>query len=164
MIRREAGMPTSRFTVLVGIPERSYRRWQAKAREGRSLKGPWPTPAQDRVEQALVELADQWPAWGHRKIAELARIDGQSVSYSTALRALSRRGRVLTPDYACQRRDLAAARRAAFVVPPSGPNQVWQMDFTEYETTRGGTWRVSGCADYWAKAELGWHVDDPEPP
>jgi len=44
------------------------------------------------------------------------------------------------------------------VVPPSGPNQVWQLDFTEYETTRGGVWRISGCADDWAKAELGWHV------
>jgi putative transposase len=158
MIRREAGVPTSRFTTLVGIPERTYRRWQAKAREGRPSQGPWPTPAQDRVEQALVELADEWPAWGHRKITELARSDGQSVSYSTALRALKRTGRVLTPDYTRQRRDLAAARRAAFVVPPSGPNQVWQLDFTEYETAQGGTWRVSGCADYWAKAELGWHV------
>ena len=26
------------------------------------------------------------------------------------------------------------ARRAAFVVPPSGPNQVWQLDFSEFET------------------------------
>ena len=32
------------------------------------------------------------------------------------------------------------------------------MDFTEFETTRGGIWRISECADYWAKAELGWHV------
>jgi putative transposase len=85
MIRREAGVPTSRFTGLIGIPERTYRRWQANARHGRLARGPWPTPAQDRVEQVLVELADQWPAWGHRKITELARSDGQSVSYSTAL-------------------------------------------------------------------------------
>lgn len=125
MIRTEAGMPTSRFTSLVGIPERSYRRWQARARGGLPPKGPWPTPAQDRVETMLVDLADRWPAWGHRKIAELARTDGQPVSYSTALRALKHAGRVLTPDYARQRRDLAAARRAAFVVAPAGPNEVW---------------------------------------
>ena len=158
MIRTEAGTPTSRFTALVGVRERTYRRWQARARQGRRAKGPWPTPTQDRVERILVDLADRWPAWGHRKIAELARSDGQPVSYSAALRALKRNGRVLAPDYTRERRDLAAARRAAFVVPPWGPNQVWQLDFTEYETTRGGTWRFSGCADYWAKAELGWHV------
>ncbi len=158
MIRAEAGMPTARFTSLLGIPERSYRRWQARARRGLPAKGPWPTPAQDQVEVKLVEVADRWPARGHRKIAHITRTDGAVVSDSTALRALKRNGRVLEPDYTRQRRDLAAARRAAFVVPPSGPNQVWQLDFTEYETTQGGTWRISGCAGYWAKAELGWHV------
>lgn len=32
------------------------------------------------------------------------------------------------------------------------------MDFTEFETWMGGTWRVGGVADYWSKLELGWHV------
>lgn len=158
MIRHDVGMPTARFTRLIGVPERTYRRWQQRERAGRPVRGPWPTPAQDQAENTLVATADAWPAWGHRKIAALARIDGTAVSDSTALRALKRNGRVLEPDYTRQRRDLAAARRAAFVVPPSGPNEVWQLDFTEYETTQGGTWRISGCADYWAKAELGWHV------
>ena len=151
-------MPTSRFTDLVGIPERTYRRWQAKARAGRPPKGPWPTPAQDRIEPVAVELADRWPAWGHRKITALGNADGHPAANSTVLRALKRTGRVLPPDYTRERKDLAAARRAAFVVPPSGRNQVWQMDFTEYETEGGGIWRISGCADYWAKTELGWHV------
>ena len=34
MIRVEAGMPTSRFTSVVGVPERTYRRWQQPARAG----------------------------------------------------------------------------------------------------------------------------------
>src|SRR3989304_1204303 len=55
----------------------------------------------------------------------------------------------------------AQARRAAFVVPPSGPNQVWQLDFTEFETTRGGTWRIGGVADYWSQGALGWPVSPP---
>ena len=45
-----------------------------------------------------------------------------------------------------------------FVVPPSGPNQLWQMDFSEFETRHGGVWRIGGVADYWSKLELGWHV------
>jgi putative transposase len=40
----------------------------------------------------------------------------------------------------------------------SGPNQVWQLDFSEFETRHGGVWRIAGCADYWSKLELGWHV------
>ena len=65
---------------------------------------------------------------------------------------------MLPVDYQAERRQLAQARRAAFVVPPSGPNQVWQLDFTEYETRHGGIWRIAGVSDYWSKLELGWHV------
>ncbi|MFD5922908.1 hypothetical protein ACFVYP_40325 [Kitasatospora sp. NPDC058201] len=45
-----------------------------------------------------------------------------------------------------------------FATEPTGPNQVWQLDFSEFETTGGGTWRLAGCRDYWSKCELGWHV------
>lgn len=60
-------------------------------------------------------------------------------------------------DYQRERRELAKARKAAFAEPPTGPNQVWQLDFSEYETNAGGTWRVAGIADYWSKYEFGWH-------
>jgi len=74
------------------------------------------------------------------------------------LRALRRTGRVQPVDYQAERRQHARARWAAFVVPPSGPNQVWQLDFSEFETRQGGVWRIGGVADYWSKIELGWHV------
>ena len=158
MIRLEAGMPTARFTRLVGVPERSYRRWQQRQRQGRPAKGPWPAPERDRVEPVAIVYADRFPAWGHRKVGELMRVDGHHAPDSTVLRALRRTGRVQPVDYQAERRQLAQARRAAFVVPPSGPNQVWQLDFSEFETTRGGVWRIGGVADYWSKLELGWHV------
>ena len=65
---------------------------------------------------------------------------------------------MLEVDYQAVRREHAKARKAAFLVPPDGPNQVWQMDFAEFETQMGGTWRIGGCVDYWSKLELGWHV------
>ena len=34
---------------------------------------------------------------------------------------------------------------------------MWQLDFTEFETTRGGTWRIAACRDYWSKYEFGGH-------
>ena len=82
------------------------------------VKGPWPTPEQDRVQEPLGVVADGWPEWGHRKIAEISRTDGLVVTDSTAFRALKRSGRVLAANYTKERRDLAVARRAAFVVPP----------------------------------------------
>ena len=88
----------------------------------------------------------------------LMRVDGHRGPDSTVLRALQRTGRVLPVDYQAERRQQAQARRAAFVVPPSGPNQVWQLDFSEFESRHRGTWRTGGIADYWSKLEFGWHV------
>jgi len=44
------------------------------------------------------------------------------------------------------------------VNPPTAPNQVWQLDFSEFETAGGGTWRLAACRDYWSKYEFGWHL------
>ena len=47
VIRVEAGMSTSRFCELIDMPERTWRRWQAKAKHEQPPKGPWPQPARD---------------------------------------------------------------------------------------------------------------------
>jgi len=147
-------MPTARFTALVGIPERTYRRWQAKARTGHPPKGPWPRPARDRHRQVIVELAREHPAWGHRKVWAMARHAGHAVTASTVLRVPEEEGLLLKANYQRERRHLAAERRAAFTDPPTGPNMVWQLDFSEYETPTGG-WRVAGVADYWSSTSSG---------
>jgi len=88
----------------------------------------------------------------------MTRFDGHQLSPATALRIMRRRGLILAADYQRERRQLAAARRAVFVDSPTGPNQVWQLDFSEFETVGGGTWRIAACTDYWSKYELGWHM------
>ena len=150
-------MPTSRFVELVGIPERTYHRWQARARNGQPPKGPWPAPVQAAHRDVIVGLATDHPAWRHRKIWAMARHDGYRLAQRTVARLLDAEGLLLKQDYQRQRRELANARKAAFAAPPTGPNQVWQLDFSAYETTAGGTWRVAGTADYWSKYEFGWH-------
>jgi len=150
-------MPTTRFCELFGIPERTYRRWQTRAVAGRLVKGPWPRPARECHREVIVALATAHPAWGHRKIWAMARHGRHAVTPSTVLRILDDEGLLLKADYQRERRRLAQQRRAAFAEPPTGPNQVWQFDFSEYETTKGGTWRVAGIADYWSKYEFGWH-------
>ena len=149
-------MPTTRFCALFGIPERTYRRWQTRARAGHPAKGPWPRPARSSHRDVVVELATAHPAWGHRKVWAMARHAGHPVTASTVLRILDDEGLLLKAHYQRERRQLAAQRRAAFAEPPTGPNQVWQLDFSEYETTKGGTWRCGGIA-YWSKYEYGWH-------
>lgn len=105
----------------------------------------------------ITGLAAKHAAWGHRKIWAMARHGGHRVSMSTTARILDDAGLLLKADYQRERRDLAQQRKAAFAKTPTGPNMVWQFDFSEYETAKGGTWRVAGIADYWSKYEFGWH-------
>lgn len=158
MIRVEAGMPTARFCRLVGVPERTWRRHQARARQGVQARGPWPRPVREGVRETARRHALAHPAWGHRKVWAMCRHDGHRVSQATVLRLLRDQGLLLEANYQRERRQLAARRKAAFATEPTGPNQVWQLDFSEFETAAGGTWRLAGCRDYWSKYELGWHV------
>ncbi len=73
-------------------------------------------------------------------------------------RALARRGLLQPLAYQAERRRLAGERREAFCEPPTRRNRVWQFDFSEFETIRGGTWRMGATTDYWAKAALGCRV------
>lgn len=158
VIRQDAGMPTARFVKLIGVPERSYRRWQAKARTARSPKGPWPQPSRVAVRDVVIRHASAHPAWGHRKVWAMTRHDGHRVSQATVLRLLRDEGLILPAHYQRERRKLAERRKAAFAKEPTAPNQVWQLDFSEYETTTGGTWRIAACRDYWSKYEFDAHV------
>ena len=75
---------------------------------------------------------------------------------STVLRVLRDEGLLLGPHISgsgggspqSARRRSATADRAQSGVA---------VDFSEYETSRGGTWRTAGVADYWSKYEFGWH-------
>jgi hypothetical protein len=65
--------------------------------------------------------------------------------------AAAGRAPAVEANYPRERWQLAARRKAAFATEPTGPNQVWQLDFSEFETAWGGTWRLAGCRDYWSK-------------
>jgi putative transposase len=88
---------------------------------------------------------------GARKIAAMMRADGHSVSTSTAERALRRRGLLLPSGFRADRKSCAALRRKVFNDPPTERNQVWQTDFSEFETIGGGIWRISAVVDYATK-------------
>jgi putative transposase len=158
VIRVEAGMSTARFCQLIDMPERTWRRWQAKARAGDQPKGPWPRPARLTTKEVTLKHALAHPAWGHRKIWAMVRHDGHVVSQATVLRLLRDEDLILPAKYQRERRKLAERRKAAFGTDPTAPNQVWQLDFSEFETTSGGTWRLAGCRDYWSKYEHPFHV------
>ena len=158
MIRRDAGISTARWCRIFDIPERTWRRWQSRARVGEPVRRPHPRPARDAAATLIDKYAAKHPAWGHRKIWAMVRHDGHVVSEATVLRRLRDQGLILPDQYQRERRKLAERRKAVFAEEPTGPNQVWQLDFSEFETTCGGTWRIAGCRDYWSKFEHRWHL------
>jgi len=155
-LRVEHGLTVAGFCGAVGLPARTYYDRRARHLAGQStVRGPWPTPARDGIRAVIVGLALKYPMWGHRKIAWLARHEhGLLVAEATCLRILREAGLVLPVDYVRERRDLAGARREAFLETPTRRNRVWQMDFFELETSGGGTWRSGDVIDYWAKLVL----------
>ena len=100
-------MPTSRFCALIGMPERTWRRHQARARAARPVKGPWPRPARARVREAVRAHALAHPAWGHRKVWAMVRYDGHRVCQATVLRLLRDEGLILEANYQRERRELS---------------------------------------------------------
>ena len=109
----------------------------------------------DRIEPDVAKYAAEWPAWGYRKIAAIAAVEGCDVgSPSSVNRAMARRNLLQPVRYQTERRQLAAARREVFVEPPARRNRVWQVDFSAFETTTEGTWQLCGVVDYVAKVAL----------
>ncbi len=152
-MRVEAALSVSRFCALIGL---SRSTWHRRQRRGPGAeKGPWPAPVRDAIEELAADDALRWPAWGHRKLHALMAFDGVEASEATVKRALGRRG-LLQPagGLARERRQLAQARREAFVEAPRRRNRVWQTDFSELETAGGGTWQMSSVVDYVGKVCL----------
>ena len=154
-LRLEHGLTVAAFCRALGLAPRTFYDRRACHRSGRQVRGPWPTPARDGTRATVIEVALQYNMWGHRKIAWLCRHQRDiEVADATCLRILREAGLTLPIDYIAERRDLAGARREAFVELPTRRNRVWQMDFFELETSGGGTWRSGDVIDYATKLVL----------
>ena len=153
VIRADAGLSVTRLCELLGMARATWYRWSAAVAGGgrRPGKGPWPAPVVDQIEPLAAKHAETWGAWGHRKVWALLQADGVAASPASVRRAMARRGLLQPIGYQAERRQLAAARRAVFLDPPSRRNRVWQHDFSELESLAGGIWRLGGVVDYWAK-------------
>jgi hypothetical protein len=101
------------------------------------------------------------PAWGHRKIAAMMRVDGHQVCTSTVERALRRRGLLLPSGFPADRSSWSRLRKRVFRDPPRERNRVWQIDFSDFETARGGIWRICTVIDYATKYCLAATVTPP---
>src|SRR5829696_3906820 len=91
VIRAQAGLSVVRFCELLGMPRVTWYRWRAAVAGGaaRLGKGPWPAPVVDLIEPVAAKHAEQWAAWGHRKVWGLLTADGVAASPSSVRRAMA---------------------------------------------------------------------------
>jgi putative transposase len=153
LIRREGSLAVRRFCARLGIPRSTWYYWRAGALHDRPVRR-WPAPVVDALAPRAAETAHRYAAWGHRKIWAMLRADGLTVSMSSVERALRRHALLQPRRYQAERRNLARQRKEVFLAPPTRRNRVWQADFTEFETSRGGTWRILVVVDYATKVCL----------
>lgn len=152
-LRSEGGIPVRRFVRRLGIPSSTWYYWRTSHMHGRPVRT-WPAPVVDALAERTIETAHKYSAWGHRKIWAMLRADGVDVSVSSVERTM-RRANLLQPRrYLAERRALAARRKEVFLEPPARRNRVWQIDFTEFETTGHRTWRILVVVDYATKVCL----------
>ena len=73
------------------------------------------------VEERILEVRNQHPAWGARKIRAFLRSAGHEMpAASTVHQVLLRHGRIVPPQ---------GGPRASLRFEADGPNDLWQMDF-----------------------------------
>jgi transposase InsO family protein len=126
-------LPDANISLLArrfGISRKTAYKWIGRVRDGlpvtdRSRK-PHTSPRQTTpaLEQRVVRLRDQYPAWGARKLGALLRAEDpdQPVPAPSTITAILRRHRRLDGPGAGQPRDWQR-----FEHPQ--PNDLWQMDF-----------------------------------
>jgi len=153
LIRSEGGVPVERFVARIGVPRSTWYHWRTGHLRGRPVRR-WPAPVVDAVAARTIETAHKYTAWGHRKIWAMLRADGVAVSVSSVERAMRRADLLQPRRHLAERRALAARRKEVFLEPPTRRNRVWQIDFTEFETTGHGTWRILVVVDYATKVCL----------
>jgi transposase InsO family protein len=116
-------------------PETGYK-WLGRAASGEALadhsRKPLSNPLRcdDAVEQAVLALRDQHPAWGARKIANVLERRGQEVPACSTVHAILVRHHRILPK---RGGDPASLR---FERPE--PNELWQMDFKGSSTLGNG--------------------------
>lgn len=104
------------------------RRYQQEGRAGltdrprRPHSSPWKTPVE--VEEAVVQLRRQHPAWGSRKLRALlaGQLSARQVPSTSTITRILQRHQLLDPQE-------AATHRAFTRFEAPFPNDLWQMDY-----------------------------------
>lgn len=121
------------FTISRQTGYEVLARYLEEGREGLAARSHRPHTSPNRIprelEEAVVRARSEHPAWGARKLSAYLEGAGLRCPKTTIGRVLKRNGLIDSTE--------AAKHKAWKRFESSEPNEVWQMDFTDF--------RLSGC-------------------
>jgi putative transposase len=112
-------------------------------------------PENEQLQARLVELAGERRRFGYRRLHALVRREGVSVNHKRLYRLYSDAG--LTVRRRKKRHGVAVERQALEL--PSGPNDVWSMDFVSDALASGRRIKVLTIVDDFSKESVDLAVD-----
>jgi len=112
-------------------------------------------PENEHLQARLVELAGERRRFGYRRLHALVRREGVSVNHKRLYRLYSDAG--LTVRRRKKRHGVAVERQVLAL--PSGPNQVWSMDFVSDALASGRRIKVLTIVDDFSKESVDLAVD-----
>jgi putative transposase len=107
------------------------------------------------VRTRLCELAEQRPRFGYRRLHVLLRREGMTLNHKKTHRLYRAEKLHLRPK---KRRRITCSTRVA-PPAPTGPNQIWTMDFVHDNLACGRTFRALNIMDAWSREALAIEAD-----
>ena len=132
----ESGRPATAVCRALGVPRAAFYRPPQRSRPSREL------------EQRIVELSEQHPRYGYRRITALMRRAGACVNPKRVQRVRAEGGlRVRKRQRKARRLGLSTSERQQV----THPNQVWSCDFVHDQTASGAGFRIFTMVDEYTR-------------
>ena len=128
--------------------------WYARRKDEPKKPGRKPKPVPEDVAESISKLAEQYPWWGYKRIAVIARRLGVGVSNKQAYRVMKDAG--LLQKRRVREAELYQSARL-FELLPAGPNDLWQADVTYIHIPGHGWWYAVTVIDYYSRYLLACH-------
>lgn len=157
----ESELGVNRTLLELGISKRTFYNWYGRYKEKgyeglapkqRKINSQW-NRIPEEIRQQVVELALDVPELSPRELAyRFIDAKGYFVSESSVYRILKTRGLITSPAY------IVMKACDEFKDKTTGPNQMWQTDFTYFKIIGWGWYYLSTILDDYSRYIVHWEL------
>lgn len=151
--RKEEQISINRACRILGLPRTEYYRKVFGLRDYKKKEEPT-EEIEPEKKQAIEQLSLREQEYGHKKIWALLnfRHNIEITKYGT-YKAMKEMGLLLPYNYTKELKEQMQARQQ-YLHKPEGINQLWQVDFTEFQIKDYGTYYSTNVLDYFSRYVL----------